>query len=313
MSMKFIPCAEIEELVWNELLKLSQANLNYEKYFIEYQVLSYPLKNLSGIVFSNSSPVALYVKYFDLIQNKLSPQSLTPIFFTNNLQEKIQSNKCYSESFETNLSISQNIPEADKKHSWMPNKNIQNYDSKISDKSSELIIELDSPEELLFANLSRNHKRTIKSSIAKGQKILSIDANVSRDEISFYFNAYKNEHQLVAGRETRPKASFDYMEQLISLGISKLFVNVFEESAISFLYCDSSREYARGWSQVTKANLKKGLFPRTLLEWTAIRTYKLDGKSVYHLGSIRNKASDFEFKNLGFDEFKLRFNPTILL
>ena len=312
MSMKFIPYQEIEEDIWNKLLILSQANLNYEKYFIEYQILSYPLKNLCGIVFNDFSPVALYVKYFDLIQNKISPQSLAPIFFTSNLQEQIEANKYYSKCLEQNLSIDENTFKNEKKYSWMPNKSTQDYDAK-NDSTSELIIELDRPEELLFANMSRNHKRTIKSSIAKGQRILSIDANTSRNEISFYFKAYKDEHLLVAGRETRPKASFDYMEQLICLGISKLFVNVFEDSPISFLYCDSSREYARGWSQVTKANLREKLFPRTLLEWTAIRSYKLDGKSIYHLGSILNQDLQPKFENLGFNEFKLRFNPTILM
>jgi hypothetical protein len=58
---------------------------------------------------------------------------------------------------------------------------------------------------------------------------------------------------------------------------------------------------------VTNLNLEKNIFPRTLLEWSAIKAYKAEGKSIYHLGS--RTQSYTSGKILGFEEFKRRFNP----
>jgi lipid II:glycine glycyltransferase (peptidoglycan interpeptide bridge formation enzyme) len=176
----------------------------------------------------------------------------------------------------------------------------------------ELIIELERSEEALFSKLSRNHKRTIKNSIEMDQNIIQVSSLTPEVELNFYFNKYRDLHILVSGRETRPIESFEFMKTLIRTDTSKLFVSISQGEPISFLYCDSNREYARGWSQVTKPNLGKKIFPRTLLEWTAIQAYKAEGRSVYHLGTHEKKSSDLISESLGFQEFKRRFGPTII-
>ena len=191
--------------------------------------------------------------------------------------------------------------------SWIPVTQIQEKKEIQGERMSELIINLNDSCDNLYERLARNHKRTIKRSIDMGQTIVQVDSNSSEDLVSRLFLAYMGQHLKAAGKFRRPDESYGYMEKLIRLGISKLFVSMYQNEPISYLYCDSRRLFARGWSQVTNVNLEKNIFPRTLLEWSAIKTYKAEGKSIYHLGSLMQPFAAGKIP--GFEEFKRRFNP----
>lgn len=312
MTLDFCHMDEIEDKLWQSLLLKAKCNLNYEKYFMEYQTISYPLKNLSGIVLSNSYPLALFVVYADSLKRNILPVSLAPIYFTENSNAKLALNKFYQEVIQCSKNLEENVFNNNRSISWLPKMNTRLAEAESDHEIEEFIIDLESSEEILFSRLSRNHKRTIKNSIEMGHQVFQISSESSQSDIDFYFNQYRKMHIQVSGRETRPIESFEFMKKLIYRGVSMLFVSMFQGEPISFLYCDSNREYSRGWSQVSKPNLGTKNFPRTLLEWTAIQTYKAKGRTVYHLGVHEKGSFDSITELQGFVEFKRRFGPTII-
>ena len=307
MKYTFVPYKDLKPEIWSNLINQAHANLNYEPYFIEYQILSYKLENLSGVVFFGSTPVAIYVVYLEAKSNSISSYSLPPIFLTESNLDKEKSNKLYSDINKLFDGLHEYVISNNRLISWIPATQIQNKKESQGESVLELIINLNDSYDNLYERLARNHKRTIKRSIDMGQTIVQMDSNSSKYLISSLFLAYMEQHIMAAGRDRRPDESYEYMEKLIRLGISKLFVSMYKNEPISYLYCDSRRAFARGWSQVTNLNLEKNIFPRTLLEWSAIKAYKAEGKSIYHLGS--RTQSYTSGKILGFEEFKRRFNP----
>lgn len=307
MKYTFIPYNELQTDNWANLLSHTYANLNYEAYFIEYQILSYNLKNLSGAVFFGSDPVAIYVAYLDPKSHLVSNYSLAPIFLTELDFHKKKSNELYLEKYNSFDGLHEHVINNKRLISWIPGiQKLGKHESQ-SRKISELIINLDDSYDNLYKRLSRNHKRTIKRSIEVGQSIVKVDSNSSDFLISDLFSKYMQQHVKAAGRFRRPDESYAYMEKLIRLRISKLFVSMYRDEPISFLYCDCSRSFSRGWSQVSNSNLDKSIFPRTLLEWSAIKSFKSEGYSIYHLGSVTQPLPKHQI--LGFEQFKLRFNP----
>lgn len=307
MRYTFVQYEDLKPEIWSNLLIQAKANLNYEPYFIEYQILSYQLQNLSGVVFSGSTPVAIYVAYLEAKGNSLSSSSLPPIFLTKLSLDKEKSNKLYLEKYSSFHNVYEYVVNNKRVISWFPVMRMQENKESQSERVSELVIDLTDTYEKLYEKINRNHKRTIKKSIDVGQTIVQVDSNSSDNQISSLFRAYTEQHIEVAGSFRRPDESYRYMEKLIRSGISKLFVSMYKNKPISYLYCDSKRTYARGWSQVTNVNLENNVFPRTLLEWSAIKTYKSEGNSIYHLGSLMQPFA--AGKILGFEEFKRRFNP----
>jgi len=312
VKFTFTPFSEVGESDWEALVTQAELSLNYEVYFIKYELLSYQLINRSGVVYLENKPMAMYVTYLDKCTDQISSHSLSPVYLTAELDEITEINNFYLEQFNVGRSINDSLLSVIGITSWLPGNNSKLPQENDFLGQSELVIELTETEEVLWSRLSRNHKRTIRTSVAMGQNVICLDVNSPQGNIEEHFQEYKNLHISVSGRQTRPDESFEYMKELIFMGTSKLFVSVHHKSAVSFLYCDSSREFSRGWSQVTKTGLDKGIFPRTLLEWTAIKTFKNEGKAIYHLGSVRSLPRSSFMEKLGFDEFKRRFGPTVL-
>lgn len=310
MHFSFRTLNENKDNLWESLLIKSKCNLNYEAHFVKYQTISYPLKSLSGLVFHDSIPVAMFVVYSDVQQTRILPMSLPPIYFSDNPIVRSLVNDFYQDLISCQNQFQELVLNNKRRVSWLPQFDVDSSELISKTAFSELIIELEETEETLLNRMSRNHKRTIKNAIETGQRVIEISSYTPEKEINFYFNTYREMHTLVSGRETRPIESYEFMKELIKKGICKLFINFLEEEPISFLYCDSAREYARGWSQVTKLDLGRRIFPRTLLEWTAMKSYKYEGRRVYHLGTLENKPTNSISELYGFEEFKRRFGPT---
>jgi len=309
VNLRFTPFDEVNDETWASLLLRSRSTLNYEAYFIDYQLLSYPLRSHCGLVHSGASPIGLYVVYSSQYDGSVSPESLPPVYFSNNLEIRTLSDNFYSKQFGELNDLRNFLLKNSKRVSWLVEKlpdrvNLENHKETI-----DLVIDLRESEEELLSRMSRSHRRTIRDSLLMRQEIFTITSDSPKEYIQANFHSYRTMHSLVAGRETRPVESFNYMEDLIRKGVSKLFVSSLNSSPISYLYCDSNRQFARGWSQVTKPGLDGGIFPRTLLEWTAIKSYKREGRLTYHLGTIQGKEKNSEATPLGFEEYKRRFHP----
>jgi hypothetical protein len=310
MKFRFYHFDELDESTWNSTLMDTNCNLNYYSYFIKYQTLSYAIKNNSGLVYLDSRLVAIFVTYSQLLSNEYSPLSLQPVYFTLDLKDKYEVDKFYQLQIGIKRLFQEYVLRNHKPVSWLPSDFEQKTVTQKNDKVRELVINLRNSEESLFSRLSRNHKRTIKSSLEMGMRIKTVSSLSSELEISNYFHEYKRLHTFVAGKQTRPDASFEFMQELITRGISRLFVSILNEKNISFLYCDSYGIYARGWSQVTRPNLQKKCFPRTLLEWNAILLFKEENRLAYHLGTITSELKFAGDKMSGFDDYKRRFHPS---
>lgn len=149
---------------------------------------------------------------------------------------------------------------------------------------NSLNIDLRLSEEQLINNVSKFHRRHIRTAIRDGQKIKVVDRESGEPEIRKWFSAYQEAHTLASGRMTRPQASFDSMSDLIVTGGGALFINMIESEPISYLYCGAWGNIAFGWSQANIERFIREHSPRQLLEWEAILYYKRKGLHYYELG-----------------------------
>jgi hypothetical protein len=219
MKYTFVPYKDLKPEIWSNLVNQAHANLNYEPYFIEYQILSYKLENLSGVVFFGSTPVAIYVVYLEAKSNSISSYSLPPIFLTESNLDKEKSNKLYSDINKLFDGLHEYVISNNRLISWIPATQIQNKKESQGESVLELIINLNDSYDNLYERLARNHKRTIKRSIDMGQTIVQMDSNSSKYLISSLFLAYMEQHIMAAGRDRRPDESYEYMEKLIRFTI----------------------------------------------------------------------------------------------
>lgn len=175
---------------------------------------------------------------------------------------------------------------------------------------NSLNIDLFLSDEMLMGNVSKFHRRHIRTAQRDGQKVGFVDQKSSASKIEECFAGYQRAHFLAAGRVTRPQASFDAMRELISKGGAALFVNELSGLPISYLFCGSWGQLAFGWSQANIPEFVKEHSPRHLLEWEAINYYKRNGFRYYELGQ-RYCNGQFSFfadqKLINISIFKERF------
>jgi hypothetical protein len=311
VSIEFKPVEKIDKKFWDQEVLKRIKNLNLLSYFIEYQCVTWNLQNIGGIVYDNDRVLAIYV----VIVNKKTKTLISPISGPLTLEKidspkLVQANKLFLNQLSTRINIGVLRDEIILNDNW-DSFNLNLADKKLHPKEKivgfNMIIDLKVSTEELWANLDRNHKRTIKRSRGQGIQVTAVDKDSNPKEIDLYFKAYKSCHKEAAGRQTRIDESFDYMLHLVSKGVSTLFVAHFENLPISFLYCDRFDTLSRGWSQATAAVTPDKVFPRTLLEWSAIEYFKKQKCSVYHLGSYFSDKQENYFPNEGFMEFKRRF------
>lgn len=173
--------------------------------------------------------------YLEAKSNSISSYSLPPIFLTESNLHKEKSIKLYSDINKLFDGLHEYVISNKRLISWIPVTQIQNKKQNQGENVLELIIKLNDTYDNLYERLSRNHKRTIKRSIDMGQTIVQVDSNSSEYLISSLFLAYKEQHIMAAGRDRRPDESYEHMEKLIRLGISKLFVSMYKNEPISYL------------------------------------------------------------------------------
>lgn len=312
MRFTFQEFDKVDKFSWDKHAEFSIANLNFSTYFIDYQLKAFEFSNLSGLILDGGQPTAIVLNYLDNRTGKLHEPMITPIGVTNRflLDEFYCDNHLNQENL---IGFGEILGEKSRMiyNNWESSEKSLDELKQMDIPGCNLVIDLKKSAEDLWANLSRNHRRNIMKSLDIGQKVIRLDCNSSKKDIEEYFFEYQKYHILVSGKLTRRQVSFDYMKHLITAGVSSLFVAKLAGKSISFLYCDSKSKLSRGWSQVTIPSVGKGIFPRTLLEWTAILHFKSNGFNLYHLGSLNQAEISSTNNLLGFNEFKLRFGPSM--
>lgn len=310
VSMQFKRYETIDKKLWDlEVLNRSK-NLNLLSHFINYKSITGNLKQVGGIVYSGQELVAIYQLFIDLTTNSVVNPNPAPLI-SDGIDDLTL--KRAHDLFLNSLITEYKIDCVGTKIFEIDNWEIEEASSYfIGEKKLigfNMIVPLNQSADAIFSALNRNHKRSIKNSTMQGQKVLIINNSQNSQLIDFYFDAYRKCHYMAAGRQTRSDASFQCMINLIYEGISTLFVTVLNNDPIAFLYCDHTYNLSRGWSQATSIYIPKEIFPRTLLEWTAIKHFRDRGCSLYHLGSYHSEVRKDIFPGQGYMEFKRRFGP----
>jgi hypothetical protein len=156
-----------------------------------------------------------------------------------------------------------------------------------------VIVDLRQPEETLQSELNKYHRRVIRQAKDSGQTVKIFDSATPPEQVQRMFAKFRDVHTNVAGGKARPSASFDAMLRMIGEGKGELFVNIFNEMVISYLYCGHSGGIASGWMQVNIPDNPVGA-PRHLLEWEAILHYRHQGLILYDVG-VRFLKSQFGY------------------
>lgn len=147
-----------------------------------------------------------------------------------------------------------------------------------------LVVNLEDHEQKLTFNLSKYHRRNIRRAGKQGISVRTINQNDSQDVIDSTMQICQQIHYASAGKATRPQETWDIMRDLVKSGESIIFIGVYEEQIISYLFCGIYSKMAFGWSQANLDEYAQTLNVRHLIEWMAILYFKRNGFKYYELG-----------------------------
>ena len=74
------------------------------------------------------------------------------------------------------------------------------------------------------------------------------------------------------------------MKDMLLQNEAILFVGIYNNEPVSFLFCGLFDNSAFGWSQVNIEEYEKELSPRQFIEWSAILYFKENGLKYYEVG-----------------------------
>ena len=252
--------------------------------------LSFGNNSIFSPVFSSKIKISLRKRVYDysfkLIKKKFMLKKLkinlqvSPVYFKNNKVKISSKNQfeflAYSKSF-----------------------NVHNT----------LILDLNEEEDQLLSNMSKYHRKNInKTSKIKNLKFQVLNYKKTKNNIKEKFNEFKKYHRISAGRDTRPKKTWEIMLKKIYDNEADLFFLNLDNKNISYLYCSRFNDFAWGWSQV---NLKKyeSISPRHFLEWNAMKYYKNNQFHFYEIGERYYAQGKFKptAKELSISDFKEKY------
>lgn len=170
------------------------------------------------------------------------------------------------------------------------------------------IIDLRKPEEELWQELRRNHRRNILK--GKEFKINFFNSENLTEEI---FISYKKAHIKAAGRQVRPDKTYELMREWIKLGMAFLAVVEADGKQIGFEYYSVYKNNVYGFSAANDP--EHGHLPvRHFLEWKAILWMKHQGFNFYEIGLQQYGNLFYDFpseKQINISHFKKGFGGLI--
>jgi hypothetical protein len=159
------------------------------------------------------------------------------------------------------------------------------FDNVIYRVDNTFIINLLEDKENLLKNVNKYRRQSFRKSQKKGLHIQVVDKSSFLDVIDAGMENMRQAHFLSAGRETRPRVTWEIMKKTLLNGNATLFIAKNKENKeVSYLFCGEFQKTAFGWSQVNIEKYEKELSPRHLLEWEAILFYKDKGFNFYEIG-----------------------------
>ncbi len=178
-----------------------------------------------------------------------------------------------------------------------------------------VVIDLSKSEPDLVNDVSRYHFRHVKKARKKGIEVKVYNAKENQEEAEEFFNKMREAHFISAGRETRPRGTWDAMYRGLLDDKASLFVAFDGEKTASYLYCGEFGSMAFGWSQVNTPEYTQSSV-RHLLEWEAILFYKKSKKyKFYEVGERYYGPQFFSIpseKELSISVFKERYGGVLL-
>jgi hypothetical protein len=166
------------------------------------------------------------------------------------------------------------------------------------------IIDLGKPEEELWKELRRNHRRNI---LKGGQfKITFFNGKNITEKI---FNEYRKAHIKAAGRQVRPDKTYELMREWIDQDLAFLAAVEIDRKKIGFEYYSVYKNNAYGFSAANDPEY--GHLPvRHFLEWKAILWMKQQELNFYEIGLQQYGKLIYDFpseKQINISHFKKGF------
>jgi len=177
---------------------------------------------------------------------------------------------------------------------------------------NNLIIDLSKTKKNLENDLSKYHRKNIKSSQSK-LTVKVIDHSLNSKKLDNYFDEFRKLHIKSAGRETRTIESWNIMKNCVKKKNAHLFVAKNKIKNISFLFCGKFDVFSFGWTQVNDDDFEKDFMPRHFLEWSAILFYKKIGLKYYNIGErfYPNSNGNISDKQLNISYFKEKYGAEV--
>ena len=298
MNIEVISIGEFGKQNWDNLCTKYSLTLNYYAYFLDYLAVTYETKNESYVLLVDDLPSAVVPWFGDLLEVEIPGiVQFKPFDGDDQLIGKFkpEGEKIFNFEFST----------------WANNWSYVIPDSIQIQPFKNLVVDLKSLATSPFTEISRGHRRTIVRSMSQGQRTLVIDSASNATDIDFFFDFYRRAHFEAAGRQTRNNQSFELMKQYISEGKAILFVAENSGRPRSFLYCDYTNIFSRGWSQANLLDLNQDEYPRHQLELESMLHFASIGSIFYHLGQEPLDLTNATNKERSIFEFKSRFHPLL--
>lgn len=164
------------------------------------------------------------------------------------------------------------------------------------------VVNLESPPEEIAANVRKSYKNCINW----GRRNFTLSYVNADNPDPVMFNEYQNFHKRIAGRVTRPRASWDIMFETIAGGSGELSLGRDDTGTLvsGTLVIDSDKI-----SQYSSAVYERSKFDRPIGHWPvfdAILRAKSRGKAYFDLGDVPSTGTTSD-KELSIGTFKRGF------
>jgi hypothetical protein len=169
-----------------------------------------------------------------------------------------------------------------------------------------VMIDLSLPDDQLFAAMRSGHRQQVRA----GERILALTHVDAANPDPVLFDQYRQLHAEVAGRVTRPRASWDRMFDLVAAGEGHLILSHFEGQLLGgtlMLDADRTSYYSSGAYVRSQTDKPLAHYPL----FTAFQRARQRGCTHVHVGEVIPPRLTETAKELTINSFKLGFSATV--
>ncbi len=177
---------------------------------------------------------------------------------------------------------------------------------KMAAPSYGVMVDLSLPDDQLFAALRSGHRQQVRA----GERILTLTHVNAANPDSEMFDRYRQLHAEVAGRITRPKASWDRMFDLVEAGEGHLILSHFEGQLLGgTLMLDAAKTsyYSSGAYVRSQADKPLAHYPL----FTSFQHARMRGCTQVHVGEVVPPNLTESAKEMTINNFKLGFSASV--